>query len=36
MSRRIKAITLIQKQKQMYITMRENLKNTLGVKKQKI
>lgn len=35
MSRRIKAITLIQKQKQMYITMRENLKNTLGVKNKK-
>lgn len=35
MSRRIKAITLVQKQKQMYITMRENLKNTLGVKNKK-
>lgn len=35
MTRRMKAITLIKKQRDMYFKMRENLKDTLGVKNKR-
>ncbi len=35
MTRRMKAITLIKKQRDMYYKMRENLKDTLGVKNKR-